>query len=107
MIVDYYVSPSTESPDVLAAAAAINRRLGDAGDTGNLAAVEREIAECAESLRGDLAIEELEVWEAWIDGSRDDAVRFSVSPGEDVVQAGASALNVAVSEELNVARVAA
>jgi len=48
---------------------------------------------------------ETEKWEAWIDGKRADAAQFEVSPGEDVVAAGASALNVAVSEELNVARV--
>ena len=48
---------------------------------------------------------ETEKWEAWIDGKRDEAAQFEVSPGEDVVAAGASALNVAVSEELNVARV--
>jgi hypothetical protein len=48
---------------------------------------------------------ETEKWEAWIDGKRDEAAQFEVSPGEDVVAAGASALNVAVNEELNVARV--
>jgi hypothetical protein len=46
-----------------------------------------------------------ETWEAWIDGKRDEAVLFEVSLGEDVVAAGASALDVAVSENLNVARV--
>jgi predicted component of type VI protein secretion system len=45
-----------------------------------------------------------ETYEAWIDGAREDAVRFEVSPGEDVVAAGASALDVEVSESLNVAR---
>ena len=47
-----------------------------------------------------------EKWEAWIDGNRDEAVQFEVCEGEDVVEAGASALDVEVSEYLNVARVA-
>ena len=49
---------------------------------------------------------ETETWETWLDGHRDDAVRFEV-PLEglfDVAEAGASALGIDVCEELNVAR---
>jgi hypothetical protein len=48
---------------------------------------------------------EVQTWEAWIDGERDDSVLFTVYIGEDVVEAGASALNVRVSESLNVRKV--
>lgn len=48
-----------------------------------------------------------EVWEAWLDGRRDEAERFLVPEGGtfDVAEAGARALGVEISEELNVARV--
>lgn len=47
-----------------------------------------------------------ETWLAWIDGFEDQAVEFSVPVAGtyDVAQAGADALGVAVSEQLNVAR---
>lgn len=47
-----------------------------------------------------------EVWQAWEDGHKDDAVRFLVpqSGTHDVAEAGANALGVEVSESLNVAR---
>ena len=49
---------------------------------------------------------ETETWEAWLDGKRDEAVEFQVPVGGtfDVAAAGAQALGVEVSEELNVAR---
>ena len=47
----------------------------------------------------------LEIWEAWVDGERDQSVLFTTYPGEDVAEAGASALNVRVTESLNVLRV--
>jgi hypothetical protein len=48
-----------------------------------------------------------DTYEAWIDGARDDSVVFSVHPGEDAVEAGASALGVQVSEGLNIQKVTA
>ena len=42
-----------------------------------------------------------------IDGARDDSVIFSVYPGEDIVEAGARALGVCVSEALNTKQVTA
>jgi hypothetical protein len=48
---------------------------------------------------------ETEVWLAWIDGKKDEAVEFVVPLiGCDVAQAGADALGIDVCEELNVAR---
>ena len=52
----YYVTSTSDA--ARPAADLINRRLGDAGETSNLRAVEREIAECAECIRGDLVIEQ-------------------------------------------------
>lgn len=48
-----------------------------------------------------------EVWQAWLDGQKDDAERFFVPLGgtADVAELGANALGVDVSEALNVARV--
>lgn len=50
---------------------------------------------------------ETETWEAWLDGKRDAAVTFEVPLGGtyDVVGAGADALGIDVSEDLNVQRV--
>ncbi|MFO0523550.1 MAG: hypothetical protein ACK515_24445 [bacterium] len=58
MTTTYTVAATSNSPDLRAAADLINRRLGDAGETGDLRAVEQEIAECAESIRDGLVIEE-------------------------------------------------
>ena len=95
--------------DARAAAAACNKALGDAGDSFSLEAAEAQFAECSPSLRDALAIEgtEIEIWEAWIDGDRDNAERFSVPAGGmvDIAEAGAAALGVEVSESLNVVRV--
>lgn len=48
-----------------------------------------------------------EVWQAWEDGARDEAVEFLVPEhgGVDVAALGAAALGVDVSESLNVARI--
>lgn len=48
-----------------------------------------------------------EVWQAWLDGQKDDAERFFVPLGgtADVAELGAQALGVDVSESLNVARI--
>ena len=53
----------------------------------------------------DLVANEVQTWEAWLDGERDQSVLFTVYPNEEVVEAGASALNVRVTESLNVLRV--
>ena len=53
-----------------------------------------------------MTLETIEVWRAWLDGA-DEKVQFNVYPGEDVVEAGASALGVRVSEAVNVERVRA
>jgi hypothetical protein len=46
-----------------------------------------------------------EVWLAWLDGKKDEAVEFVVPLiGCDVAQAGADALGIDVCEQLNVAR---
>jgi hypothetical protein len=95
--------------DARAAADACNRELMEQGETGNLDAAKAQIASCAECLRDGLKIEsaEFEVWEAWINGHRDEAERFLVplTGTADVAEMGAAALGVDVSEELNVARV--
>lgn len=51
-------------------------------------------------------IVETETWIAWIDGDKENAVEFEVPLGDtyDVASAGADALGVELSEELNVAR---
>ena len=51
-------------------------------------------------------INEVEVWEAWVDGKRDEAVRFLVSKGGayDIASAGADALGVELSDSINVQR---
>jgi hypothetical protein len=100
----YTVHASTNNADARAAAAAINRRLGDAGDTSNLRAVEQEIAECSADIREDLAIETRTLWTAWIDGAEDDAVPFTVATGEDVIEAAASALGGVSRDVINVRR---
>lgn len=51
-----------------------------------------------------MSIESHEAWQAWLDGADDRSVQFNVYPGEDVVEAGASALGVPVSEAVNVER---
>ena len=98
----YTVYSTDNSADVRDAAAAINRRLGDAGDTGNLREVEREISECSASIRDDLAIEIRTVWIAWINGAEDDAVPFTVASGEDVIEAAANILGNPARDIINV-----
>jgi hypothetical protein len=75
---EYTIVPTDRSVDARAAADACNRELMEQGETGNLEAAEAQIASCAECLRDGLKIEsaEFEVWEAWIDGQRDEAERF-------------------------------
>lgn len=53
----YYVRPIGSSEDVRAAAAAINRRLGDSGDSTSRREAEREISECHPMIRDCLAID--------------------------------------------------
>jgi hypothetical protein len=50
---------------------------------------------------------EVEAWEAWVDGQRDGAVEFHAPVGGafDIAEAGAAALGVEISEELNVQRI--
>ena len=106
---EYTIRPTVLTVDTRAAADACNRELMAAGDTYSREAAEEKIKECAPSLREWLTIdaEEIEAWEAWEDGARDDAVRFIVPAGGvvDIAEAGAAALGVDVSERLNVARV--
>ena len=105
----YTIRPSVLTVDTRAAADACNRELASAGDTFDRSAVEKKLDECALSLREWLTVdaEDVEAWEAWEDGARDDAVRFIVPAGGgvDIAEAGAAALGVDVSERLNVARV--
>jgi hypothetical protein len=92
--IQYTVTATSTSADVRAAAEAINKRLADAGDAGDRREVEREIAECVESLRDGLQIEVDDratalayvaqrdgVDEAWIDG--DDIIASGRMPGSD------------------------
>ena len=106
---EYTIRPTVLTADTRAAADACNRELASAGDTFDRRSVEKKLAECAPGLREWLTIEseEVEAWEAWEDGARDDAVRFIVPAGGvvDIAEAGAAALGVDVSERLNVARV--
>ncbi len=48
-----------------------------------------------------------EVWEAWVDGEKENAVQFLVPEGSffDVAQKGADELGVDLSESVNVQRV--
>ena len=105
----YTIRPSVLTVDTRAAADACNRELASAGDTFDRSAVEKKLDECALSLREWLTVdaEDVEAWEAWEDGARDDAVRFIVPAGGvvDIAEVGAAALGVDVSERLNVARV--
>ena len=52
-------------------------------------------------------IQATETWEAWVDGKRDEAIRFEAPVGGtcDIAEAGAAALGIDVCEELNVKRV--
>ena len=108
-MIQYTIRPSVLTVDTRAAADACNRELASAGDTFDRSAVEKKLDECALSLREWLTVdaEDVEAWEAWEDGARDDAVRFIVPAGGgvDIAEAGAAALGVDVSERLNVARV--
>jgi len=45
-----------------------------------------------------------EEFEAWIDGEEHDAVSFTVSAGEDVIEAAASVLNNPARDTINVRR---
>ena len=105
----YTIRPTVLTTDTRAAADACNRELMAAGDTYSREAAEEKIKECAPSLREWLTIEaeDVEAWEAWEDGARDDAVRFIIPAGGvvDIAEAGAAALGVDVSERLNVDRV--
>jgi hypothetical protein len=77
-------------------------------------AVAREVKAATEFLQslddGETSIAapaiETETWIAWLDGKRDEAVTFEVPLGGtfDVAEAGAAALGVDVSENLNVQR---
>ena len=105
---EYTVVATDRSVDARAAADACNLELMTQCETTSLEAAEAQISSCAECLRDALKItsEDFEVWEAWLDGQRDDAVEFLV-PMEgtaDVAEMGASALGVGVSEALNVSR---
>lgn len=106
---EYTIRPTVLTVDTRAAADACNRELMAAGDTYSREAAEEKIKECAPSLREWLTIEaeDVEAWEAWEDGARDDAVRFIIPAGGvvDIAEAGAAALGVDVSERLNVDRV--
>lgn len=48
-----------------------------------------------------------ELWEAWLDGKKADAVEFLVPAGYccDIAEEGARALDVELCEELNVRRI--
>ena len=108
-MIQYTIRPSVLTVDTRAAADACNRELASSGNTFDRSAVEKKLDECALSLREWLTVdaEDVEAWEAWEDGARDDAVRFIVPAGGvvDIAEAGAAALGVDVSERLNVARV--
>ena len=108
-MIQYTIRPTVMTVDTRAAADACNRELMAAGDTYSREAAEEKIKECAPSLREWLTIEaeDVEAWEAWEDGARDDAVRFIIPAGGvvDIAEAGAAALGVDVSERLNVDRV--
>ena len=104
---EYTVRAIDNSVDARAAADACNLELMAAGDTYSLQAAEEKVEECAVSLRGALKIEgaDYEVWRAWEDGEKDDAVEFLVpldGKAHDVADIGASALGVDVSDRLNV-----
>ena len=107
-ITRYTIRHTQRTEDLMAAAAACNKSLNDAGETFSREAAEDQISSCRESLRSGLWIEEeeFEVWKAWIDGAKSDAETFLVPVGgvHDVAAMGASALGVDVSEALNVAR---
>lgn len=103
----YTIRPTVMTVDARAAADACNLELMAAGDTYSLRAAEEKVEECAVSLRDALKIEgaDYEVWRAWEDGEKDDAVEFLVpldGKAHDVADMGASALGVDVSEQLNV-----
>ena len=87
-----YVADSPED-----AFAAMIAEGGDAEDTDGNSAV---------GTMADWIIEEVEEWEAWMDGDRDGAARFfaPVAGPFDIAEAGAKALGVDVCAELNVAR---
>ncbi len=104
---EYTVRAIDNSVDARAAADACNPELMAAGDAYSLQAAEDKAKECAVSLRDALKIEsaDYEVWRAWEDGEKGDAVEFLVpldGNPHDVADIGARALGVDVSERLNV-----
>ena len=72
MTTTYTVRPTGSSEQLRATADYINRRLGDAGDAGDLRCVHAELADCHESIRDGLVIEEQRTYRIRDDaGSRD------------------------------------
>ena len=105
----YRVVAINDNTDAATAATYINTRAQGCGWHDEESTMRDEIASCAESIRADLVLESetLEVWQAWLDGDKDNAEMFFVpeSGDHDVAEMAASALGCDVCAELNMERV--
>lgn len=105
----YRVVAINGNTDAAIAATGINTRSKCCGWHDEESTMREEIASCAESIRADLVLESetVEVWQAWLDGDKDNAECFftPVAGTHDVAELAASALGCDVCPELNMERV--
>lgn len=105
----YRVVAINGNTDAASAATDINTRAQGCGWHDEESTMREEIASCAESIRSYLVqeTETFEVWQAWIDGNKDNAECFfvPVAGTHDVAELAASALGCDVGVDLNMERV--
>lgn len=105
----YRVVAINGNTDAASAATNINTRAHGCGWHDEERTMREEIALCADSIRADLELESetFEVWQAWIDGDKDNAEMFFVpkAGSHDVATLAANALGCDVCSELNMERV--
>ena len=80
----YRVVAINGNTDAASAATDINTRAQGCGWHDEESTMRDEIASCAESIRADLVLESetVEVWQAWLDGDKDNAECFFVPVGK-------------------------
>lgn len=105
----YRVVAINGNTDAATAATDINTRAECCGWSDDERTMSDEVASCAESIRADLVIESytFEVWQAWLDGDKDNAEMLFVPLAGvlDVAELAASALGCDVCAELKMERV--
>ena len=105
----FSVAAINGNADAAAAAHNINTRAQGCGWNDEESTMRDEIASCADSIRADLVLESetVEVWQAWLDGEKQNAEMFFVpqSGGHDIAELAAAAVGRDVCAELNMERV--